>query len=64
MRPSSKCSSSATPLRRLVTRQEVAHAACLPCSDRLPSPTGQTLVLDGGWSLPIGRKTPMLNVSI
>ena len=54
----------ATPLRRLVTRQEVADAACLLCSDRLPSLTGQTLVLDGGWSLPVGRKTPVLNVSI
>src|SRR5205085_12298588 len=54
----------ATPLRRLVTRQEVADAACLLCSDRLPSPTGQTLVLGGRWSLPAGSKTPVLHVSI
>jgi enoyl-[acyl-carrier-protein] reductase (NADH) len=54
----------ATPLRRLVTRQEIADATCLLCSDRLPSLTGQTLVLDGGWSLPVGRKTSVLNVSI
>jgi NAD(P)-dependent dehydrogenase (short-subunit alcohol dehydrogenase family) len=47
-----------TPTRRLVTRAEIAEAVRLLCSDRLPSLTGQTLVLDGGWSLPVGRATP------
>jgi len=49
-----------TPTRQLVTRPEVAETVCLMCSDRLPSLTGQTLVLDGGWSLPIGRSTPTI----
>lgn len=51
-----------TPLKRLVSRQEVAGAVCLLCSDFLPSMTGQTLVLDGGWTLPAGRQTPVLRV--
>jgi NAD(P)-dependent dehydrogenase (short-subunit alcohol dehydrogenase family) len=49
-----------TPTRRLVTRHEIAEAICLLCSDQLPSLTGQTLVLDGGWSLPVGRSTPTI----
>lgn len=49
-----------TPTRRLVTRTEIAEAIRLLCSDRLPSLTGQTLVLDGGWSLPAGRATPTI----
>lgn len=53
-----------TPLRRLVTRAEVAHAVCLLCSDDLPSLTGQTLVLDGGWTIPAGREAPSLHVSL
>lgn len=53
-----------TPLRRLVTRREVADAVCLLCSDLLPSLTGQTLALDGGWTIPAGRETPVLNVSM
>lgn len=47
-----------TPTRRLVSRDEIAETVCLVSSDRLPSLTGQTLVLDGAWSLPIGRSTP------
>jgi NAD(P)-dependent dehydrogenase (short-subunit alcohol dehydrogenase family) len=47
-----------TPARRLVTRTEIAQVVCWLCSDDLPSLTGQTLVLDGGWSLPVGRATP------
>ena len=50
----------ATPTRRLVTRAEIAETVALLCSDRLPSLTGQTLVLDGGWSLPVGRATPTI----
>lgn len=53
-----------TPLKRLVTRQEVADAVFLLCSDRFPSLTGQTLVLDGGWSIPVGRDTPVLGTSV
>lgn len=53
----------ATPLKRLVSRREVADAVCLLCSDLLPSMTGQTLVLDGGVTIPAGRETPVLNVS-
>jgi NAD(P)-dependent dehydrogenase (short-subunit alcohol dehydrogenase family) len=52
-----------TPLKRLVTRREVADAVCLVCSDLLPSLTGQTLVLDGGVTIPVGREIPVLNVS-
>jgi NAD(P)-dependent dehydrogenase (short-subunit alcohol dehydrogenase family) len=52
-----------TPLKRLVTRQEVAEAVCLLCSDLLPSMTGQTVVLDGGWTIPAGHETPVLKVS-
>jgi NAD(P)-dependent dehydrogenase (short-subunit alcohol dehydrogenase family) len=55
---------AATPLKRLVSREEVARAVCLLCSDALPSMTGQTLVLDGGWTIPSGRDTPVLNTSV
>lgn len=51
---------AATPAGRLVTRREIAELVCLLCSDELPSLTGQTVVLDGGWSLPVGRATPTL----
>lgn len=50
----------ATPLKRLVTRDEVARAVCLLSSDLFPTLTGHTLILDGGWSLPVGRDTPIL----
>jgi NAD(P)-dependent dehydrogenase (short-subunit alcohol dehydrogenase family) len=49
-----------TPTRRLVSRTEIADMVCLLCSDEVPSLTGQTLVLDGGWSLPVGRSTPTI----
>ncbi len=55
---------AATPLQHLVTRQEVARAVCLLCSEQLLSMTGQTLVLDGGWTLPVGRDTPVLKVNV
>ncbi len=41
-----------TPLGRLVTRGEIADLVCLLCSPAFASMTGQTLVLDGGRSLP------------
>jgi NAD(P)-dependent dehydrogenase (short-subunit alcohol dehydrogenase family) len=49
-----------TPTRRLVSRTEIADAVCMLCSDQFLSLTGQTLVLDGGWSVPIGRSTPTI----
>ena len=49
-----------TPTRRLVSRTEIADAVCMLCSDQYPSLTGQTIVLDGGWSLPVGRSTPTI----
>jgi len=54
----------ATPLRRLVTRAEIAQAVCLLSSDLFPSLTGHTLVLDGGWSIPVGRDTPVLGMNV
>lgn len=55
---------AATPLQRLVTRDEVARAVCLLSSDLFPSLTGHTLVLDGGWSIPVGRDTPVLSLGV
>ena len=49
-----------TPARRLVSRNEITEVVCMLCSDDVPSLTGQTLVLDGGWSLPVGRSTPTI----
>jgi NAD(P)-dependent dehydrogenase (short-subunit alcohol dehydrogenase family) len=41
-----------TPLGRLVTRQEIAEVACLLSTSAFASVTGQTLVMDGGRTLP------------
>jgi NAD(P)-dependent dehydrogenase (short-subunit alcohol dehydrogenase family) len=41
-----------TPLRRLVTAPEVAHMVCLLCSPAFDSVTGQTIVMDGGQTIP------------
>jgi NAD(P)-dependent dehydrogenase (short-subunit alcohol dehydrogenase family) len=41
-----------TPLRRLVTRQEIAEVVCLMCTPAFAIMTGQTVVLDGGRSIP------------
>jgi NAD(P)-dependent dehydrogenase (short-subunit alcohol dehydrogenase family) len=41
-----------TPLGRLVTRAEVAHMVCLLCTPAFATVTGQTIVLDGGRSIP------------
>ncbi len=41
-----------TPLGRLVTRKEIAEMILLLCSSpTMRSITGQTIVMDGGWSL-------------
>jgi len=41
-----------TPMRRLVTRDEIAEAICLLASPAFAMLTGQTIVLDGGRSIP------------
>ncbi len=43
---------AATPMGRLVTRAEVAEMVCLLCAPLFDMLTGQTLVMDGGRSLP------------
>jgi NAD(P)-dependent dehydrogenase (short-subunit alcohol dehydrogenase family) len=42
----------ATPLGRLVTRAEVAEVVCQLCGPAFDSVTGQTIVMDGGRSIP------------
>ena len=42
----------ATPKRRLVTRLEIAQVACALCSPIFEMATGQTIILDGGRSIP------------
>lgn len=44
--------SKATPMRRLVTRAEVAEMLCLLCSPAFAMVTGQTITMDGGRSIP------------
>lgn len=41
-----------TPLKRLVTRAEVAEMVCLLCTRAFESVTGQTIVMDGGRTIP------------
>jgi NAD(P)-dependent dehydrogenase (short-subunit alcohol dehydrogenase family) len=41
-----------TPTGRLVSRQEVARMVVLLCSAAFDSLTGQTIRMDGGWSIP------------
>jgi NAD(P)-dependent dehydrogenase (short-subunit alcohol dehydrogenase family) len=41
-----------SPLKRLVTRQEIADLIVLLCEDPFASLTGQIIRLDGGWTLP------------
>jgi NAD(P)-dependent dehydrogenase (short-subunit alcohol dehydrogenase family) len=43
---------AATPLGRLVTRAEIAEMVCLVCTSAFAMTTGQTLIMDGGRSLP------------
>ena len=41
-----------TPAGRLVTRREIARMVVLLCSPAFNSVTGQTIRMDGGWSIP------------
>jgi enoyl-[acyl-carrier protein] reductase III len=41
-----------TPLGRLVTPEEVARVVSFLCSDNAEVIVGQTITIDGGWSLP------------
>jgi pteridine reductase len=43
---------AATPLGRLVTRAEIAEMVCLMCTSAFAMATGQTIIMDGGRSLP------------
>jgi NAD(P)-dependent dehydrogenase (short-subunit alcohol dehydrogenase family) len=43
-----------TPLHRLVTYQEVADMVCLFCSPAFATVTGQTIIMDGGQTIPRG----------
>jgi enoyl-[acyl-carrier-protein] reductase (NADH) len=40
-----------TPLKRLVSRKEIADMVCLLCSSTFDFVTGQTLIMDGGRSI-------------
>lgn len=42
-----------SPLKRLVTRQEIADMIVLLCGHPFGAVTGQTIVMDAGWTLPI-----------
>ncbi|MEO5964278.1 MAG: SDR family oxidoreductase, partial [Candidatus Limnocylindrales bacterium] len=39
------------PMRRLATLEDIAKAVCFLASDDASYVTGQTLVVDGGWSI-------------
>lgn len=54
----------ATPLRRLVTWDELSALTVLLCSRPFDMMTGQTLVIDGGWSLPLGQGTPVIGQAL
>lgn len=54
----------ATPLQRLVTWNELSALAVLLCSRPFDMMTGQTIVVDGGWSLPLGQKTPVIGQAL
>jgi NAD(P)-dependent dehydrogenase (short-subunit alcohol dehydrogenase family) len=41
-----------SPLKRLVTRQQIADMIVLLCSDTFAAVTGATLRMDAGWTLP------------
>jgi 3-oxoacyl-[acyl-carrier protein] reductase len=41
-----------SPLKRLVTRQQIADMTLLLCGDTFAAVTGDTLRMDAGWSLP------------
>lgn len=47
-----KRSIAATPMARLVTRAEIAEMTCLLCTSAFAMTTGQTIIMDGGRSIP------------
>lgn len=53
-----------TPLRRLVTWNELSQLVVLVCSSPFDVMTGHTLVIDGGWSIPVGRATPVIGGAV
>ena len=53
-----------TPLRRLVTWDELSQLVVLLCSAPFAVMTGHTLVIDGGWSIPLGRATPIIGKAV
>ena len=53
-----------TPLRRLVTWDELSQLVVLLCSSPFAVMTGQTVVMDGGWSIPVGRATPVIGKAV
>jgi NAD(P)-dependent dehydrogenase (short-subunit alcohol dehydrogenase family) len=55
---------AATPLQRLVTWNELSALVVLLCSHPFDMMTGQTLVIDGGWSLPLGQGTPVIGKAL
>jgi NAD(P)-dependent dehydrogenase (short-subunit alcohol dehydrogenase family) len=55
---------ASTPLQRLVTWDELSQLVILLCSAPFAVMTGQTLVMDGGWSLPVGRGTPVIGKAV
>jgi NAD(P)-dependent dehydrogenase (short-subunit alcohol dehydrogenase family) len=49
---------AATPQGRLVTRAEIAEMVCLICTSAFAMTTGQTIIMDGGRSLPRMARGP------
>lgn len=55
---------AATPLRRLVTWDELSQLVVLLCSAPFDAMTGQTIAMDGGWAIPVGRATPVIGKAV
>ena len=49
---------SANPVGRMVTPEDIAAAVSFLCSPGAEMIRGQTLIVDGGFSLPVGGSTP------